>query len=72
MTKIEINGPEIERADGTVRRIGYGIDGEGRVNCRFALPQGHEWDAPDATESVECVHSIDELPPKDDYYRNTS
>ena len=71
MTEI-IDGPEVERADGTVRCIGYGIDSESRVTGRFALPNGHEWDVPESTESVEYVESMDELPPKDDHYRNES
>ena len=65
MTEITIDGPEVERADGTVRCIGYGIDDEGRVTGRFALPTGHEWDAPDATESVEFVESMANLPDVD-------
>ena len=60
MTKID--GPEIERPDGSVRCVGYGIDGEGRVTGRFALPNGHDWDAPDGTESVEFVDSMSALP----------
>ena len=72
MTEIKINGFEIERADGTVRCIGYGTDNEERVTGRFALPDGYRWDAPDATESVEYVESIDALPPVDDHYRDES
>ena len=62
MTEIRINGPEIERDDGTVRCIGYGIDSDERVTGRFALPDGHDWDAPNGTESVEFVDSMDALP----------
>ena len=70
MTKITIDGPEVERVDGTVRCIGYGEDSDGRVTGRFALPNGHEWDAPESTEAVEYVESMDDLPPKDDHYNN--
>ena len=70
MTTFDINGPEIERADGTVRCIGYGIDTEGRVTGRFALPKGSEWDGPDGTDSVEFVESMDDLPRVDDHYRD--
>ena len=72
MTHINIDGPEVERVDGTVRCIGYGIDSDGRVTGRFALPNGHQWIAPDATESVEYVESMDDLPTKDDHYNNLS
>ena len=67
-----IDGPEVERTDGTVRCIGYGIDDNGRVTARFALPIGFEWDAPDGTESVEFVNSMDDLPPVDGHYRDPS
>ena len=72
MTEITIDGPEVERVDNTVRCIGYGIDSQGRVTGRFALPLGHEWDAPDETESVEYVDVMGELPSVDDYYRDKS
>ena len=67
-----IDGPEIERADGTNRCIGYGVDEEKRVTGRFALPKESEWDAPDGTESVEYVEYMDDLPPVDDHYREQS
>ena len=70
MTEITIDGLEVERADGTVRCIGYGIDSEGRVTRRFALPNEHEWNAPDGTENVEYVGGMNDLPPKDDHYRD--
>jgi hypothetical protein len=60
---ITIDGLEVERADGTIRCVGYGIDGEGRVTGRFALPNGHKWDAPEPTETVEYVDSMENLPP---------
>jgi len=62
MTEISIDGPEVERADGSVRCIGYALDSNGNVTGRFALPQGHDWDAPTATDSVEFVESMDALP----------
>lgn len=67
--QVSINGPEIEREDGTVRCIGYGVDSEGRVTGRFALPDGSIWAAPDPTESVEYVDSMADLPSvSDDYH----
>ena len=69
MRKITINGPEVERSDGTIRCIGYGTDSQGRVTGRFALPNEWEWSAPDETENIEYVDSMDELPPKNDRYR---
>ena len=72
MTTQIIDGPQVERADGTVRCIGYGIDSEGRVTGRFALPSGYHWDAPDGTESVEYVEDMDELPVVNDHYRDQS
>ena len=72
MTDITIDGPEVERADGTVRCIGYGLDADAKVTGRFALPEGYEWDAPDQTERVEYVESMDDLPPLDDHYRDES
>ena len=53
MKQIAVDGPEVERADGTARCIGYGIDDEGRVTGRFALPSGTKWQAPVETETVE-------------------
>ena len=70
MTDIKINGPEVERADGTIRCIGYGVDSEDRVTGRFALPKDHEWDAPDGTESLEYVEDMDELPAVDPTYKS--
>lgn len=69
MTTITIDGPAVERADDSVRCVGYGVDKDGQVTGRFALPQGHEWECPDATVAVEFVESMDELPPIDDRYR---
>ena len=66
---ITINGPEIERADGTVRCIGYGVDADGRVTGRFALPSGHNWDAPDGTAGVEYTESMADLPPTHEDYK---
>ena len=70
MTTITIAGPEVTRDDGSVRCIGYGLDSEGRVTGRFALPIEHEWQAPEETESVEYVGSMGDLPSKDDHYRD--
>ncbi|MDB9302594.1 hypothetical protein PN417_16915 [Halorubrum ezzemoulense] len=53
----------MQQADGTERCIGYGTDSEGNVTERFALTNGHTWEAPDATEAAEYVESMDELPP---------
>jgi hypothetical protein len=58
-----INGPITTRNDGSKVCIGYGIDSDGRVTGRFALPDGTDWDAPDATETLEFVDSMDDLPP---------
>ena len=69
MSDITIEGPEVERADGTVRCIGFGVDTDGRVTGRFALPKGHDWDAPAGTESVEFVESMDDLPDIHSDYR---
>ena len=69
---IQIDGPEVERDDETVRCIGYGTDSEDRVTGRFALPQGHEWDAPEGTENVKYVDSMGGLPPVDGQYRDQS
>ena len=63
-----VDGPEIERPDGSLRCVGYGIDAEDRVTGRFALPSGRKWDAPDGTDRVEFVESIDALPPVDNRY----
>ena len=69
MTQMIIDAPEVERADGTHRCIGYGVDSDGRVVTRFAFPSGFEWDAPNAVSSIEYVDSMDNLPPKDDHYQ---
>jgi len=69
---IEIDGPEVTRGDGTVRCIGYGEDGEGRVTGRFALPSGAVWDAPDGTKAVEFVDAMADLPSINDQYRRES
>ena len=57
-----IDGPTTIRNDGSTVCIGYGIDSNGNVTGRFALPKGHDWDAPDATESVDFVGSMADLP----------
>lgn len=64
-----LDGPTVERDDGSVRCIGYGVDAEGRVTGRFALPSGYNWPAPDGTDSVEFVSSMSDLPPIHDDYR---
>lgn len=64
-----IDGPTTTRDDGSSVCIGYGIDSNDSVTGRFAVPQGHEWDAPDATESVEFVNSMDALPDIDSDYK---
>jgi len=66
---IVIDGPVVERNDGSKRCIGYGQDSEGRVTERFALPSGHEHNPHVETETVKFVESMDDLPPKHDYYR---
>jgi hypothetical protein len=63
-----VDGPTTTRDDGSTVCIGYGEDVNGRVTGRFALPQGHDWDAPDATESMTYVGSMAELPDVDDEY----
>ena len=67
---ITIDGHEVTRDDGTVRCIGYGEDKDEKVTGRFALPKGDEWDAPEATEGVHYVDTLDDLPPINDEYRN--
>jgi len=57
-----IDGPTTTRDDGSTVCIGYGVDSNDNVTGRFAVPQGHDWDAPDGTESVEFVDSMDGLP----------
>ena len=57
-----IDGPTTTRDDGSTVCIGYGIDSDGNVTGCFALPSGHDWDAPDGTESVEFVGSMNDLP----------
>jgi hypothetical protein len=57
-----IYGEETTRDDGSKVCIGYGLDSDGNVTGRFALPQGHHWDAPSNTESLEFVDSMDALP----------
>jgi len=69
MSTITIDGPQVERADGSVRCVGCGVDKDGQVTGRFALPQGHEWVCPDATVAVEFVESMDGLPSIDGTYR---
>jgi len=63
-----INGPTTTRDDGSTVCIGYGV-ADGNVTGRFAVPSGHDWDAPDATESVEFVESMDDLPPVHSDYK---
>ena len=67
-----VDGQPTTRPDGSTVCIGYGIDGDGRVTGLFALPEGHEWDAPAGTDSVEYVQSMDDLPSVDDEYREES
>lgn len=57
-----IDGPTTTRDDGSTVVIGYGTDSDGNVTGRFAFPDGHDWDAPSATDSVDYVDSIDALP----------
>ena len=66
--KIDISGTETERNDGSIVCIGYGADSDGNVTGCFALPDGSEWDAPDATDSVEYVDSMDKLPAVNSQY----
>jgi len=56
------DGPTTTRDDGSTVCIGYGEDADSKVTGRFALPKGEDWDAPDATESVEFVDGMDALP----------
>lgn len=56
-----IKGEPVERPDGTERVVGYGVDTDGRVTGRFALPDGAEWDAPEDTESIKTLDSWDAL-----------
>ena len=67
-----IDGPTTTRDDGSTVVIGYGVDSDDKVTGRFAVPSGHEWDAPDATESVEFVETIDNLPRVDSDYKTES
>lgn len=60
-----IEGPTTTRDDGSTVCIGIGVDSEGRVTGRFAIPQGADWDAPSATESIEFVDSMTALPAVD-------
>ena len=64
-----INGPTTTRDDGSTVCIGYGIDSDGQVTGRFALPKGTEWDAPATTETIKYVNSIDNLPTVNSDYR---
>lgn len=64
-----VDGPTTERADGSIVCIGYGTDSNDNVTGRFALPKGHDWDAPDGTQSVEFVGSMDALPEVHSDYR---
>lgn len=57
-----IDGPTTTRADGSTVCIGYGTDSDGNVTGRFALRKGSDWDAPDATDSLEIVDSMADLP----------
>ena len=57
-----IDGPTTTRDEGSTVCIGYGIDSKGHVTGRFAVPQDYDWDAPDATESIKFVDSMDGLP----------
>ena len=64
-----IDGPTTTRDDGSTVCIGYGKDSDGNVTARFALPSGHDWDAPNATDSIEFVESMDALPDVDNDYK---
>ena len=57
-----IDGPTTTRDDGSEVCVGYGIDSNGNVTGRFAVPKGHDWDAADSTESLDFVESMDALP----------
>jgi len=63
-----IDGPTTTRQDGSTVCIGYGFDSSGSVTGKFALPKGHDWDAPDDTVSLEYVASMDDLPAVDSQY----
>ena len=63
-----VDGPTTLRDDGSTVVIGYGLDSDNNVTGRFAVPKGRNWDAPDATESVEFVDSMDKLPAVDPKY----
>jgi len=57
-----VDGPTNTLKDGSVVCIGYGVDSDNRVTGRFALPKGHDWESPDATESIKYVDNLDALP----------
>jgi len=63
-----IDGPTTTRDDGSTVCIGYGVDGNDNVTRLFALPKGSDWQAPEATESVEFVESMEQLPSVDSQY----
>ena len=67
-----IDGSTSKRSDGSVVCIGYGLDKDGIVVDRFAVPQGYDWDAPDAAESVEFVDSMTDLPAVHSDYKTQS
>jgi len=57
-----IDGPTTNRDDGSTVCIGYGLDSDGNVTGRFAVPDGYDWSSPAPTESVEYVDSMAALP----------
>lgn len=58
--KITIDGPIIERGDGSKVCIGYYEDDQGRVIDRFSVPPG-EYKVPKAVENIEYLNSMAEL-----------
>lgn len=69
-TTITIDGPTIDREDGSTVCVGYYTDAEGRVVSRFALPPG-EYDVDAAVEGVEYVDALGDLPPANEHYRSS-
>jgi len=67
-----IDGQTTTRDDGSTVCIGYGEDVDGNVTGRFAVPKGHDWDAPDATETLKFVSSMDALPVVHSEYKTQS
>jgi len=63
-----INGKTTTLDDGSTVCIGFGKDSDGNVTGRFAVPEGHDWDCPNATDSIETVESLDGLPAVNNLY----